>query len=840
MEVMQKILLVDDRMPNLIALEKNLEETGAELVLATSGNLAMDAALKNSFALAIIDIQMPEMDGFELAELLRSNPATKDLPLIFLTTSNSSSINVFRGYKSGAVDYLVKPYDPEILLSKVRVFLELNAVKEELLYHKYKLELLVEEKTYQVNETADKYSILVESIGDIVFEYLIEEDQVIWRGDYHKLLGYTVDEMGDSLRRWLFFLHTEDVQKFKEEYQRSVSDKGVFDLEYRLKKKDGKYLWVHNIGKLRFDEAGNPVSYIGVIKDIDIQKREQERQRITACIIEHGSEGVMIMDMSNMVISVNPAFTGITKYSPDDIIGKSPDTLSSDLQSHEFYQEIWHKLKTNGIWSGEILSRRKDGEIYPEWLNIITIYDAQEQPVYRAGIFSDLSDITQFKQRLQYLAFYDQLTDLPNRSLLEERIQANISRAIRDNGMMAVLFIDLDRFKNINDTLGHKMGDDLLKFASEILRSAIRESDTVARFGGDEFVIVLYDISSSSDANLIADKIIQLFDSHPFIQQEHEIFIRCSIGVSIFPENGSNADELIQAADIAMYQSKHTGRHRSSLYMDDMSGHFIERLSMENDLRHSLERNELFIVYQPQIDVTTNKVLGCEALIRWNHPKLGLIPPGKFIPLAEEAGLIGQIGEYVLDTTMEQARIWHTEGFTDLRIALNVSSMQLQSPEIDNLLAKITSKDSFDSCQIELEITESILMEQSDDILRRLQVMRNNGVHISIDDFGTGYSSLSCLKSLPIDRLKVDQSFVHNIAGDGSDSAIVNTIITMAKKLGLDVIAEGVETVDQLDYLSRHDCNEVQGFIFSHPLLPDDFSKMLNSGGKIYPEAVYN
>jgi diguanylate cyclase (GGDEF)-like protein len=499
---------------------------------------------------------------------------------------------------------------------------------------------------------------------------------------------------------------------------------------------------------------------------------------------------------------------------------------------------MWRKLNANGTWSGEILNRRKDGEIYPEWLNIITIYDSHQQPIYRAGIFSDLSDVTQFKERLQYLAFYDQLTELPNRSLLEERIQTSITLANRDDDKLAVLFIDLDRFKNINDTLGHRVGDDLLKFAAGKLKGALRESDTLARFGGDEFVIVLHGIHSQADAKKVADKILLIFDGEPFTQEEREIFIGCSIGISLFPDNGSNSDELIKAADTAMYQSKHAGGRQFSVYMNAMSEHFLERLSMENDLRRSIEREEIFMVYQPQIDVTNNRVLGCEALIRWNHPKHGLVSPGKFIPLAEETGLIGQLGEYVLETSIAQAKRWHAEGHTDLRIALNVSSMQLRAPNINSLLSKVISNDNNNRCKIELEITESTLMEQSDDVLRLLQVMRKNGVQISIDDFGTGYSSLSYLKQLPVDRLKVDQSFVRNIANDSSDAAIVITIISMARNLGLDVIAEGVETIEQMEYLSQNECNEAQGFLFSHPLPPQEISKILNNGGKIYPEAA--
>jgi diguanylate cyclase (GGDEF)-like protein/PAS domain S-box-containing protein len=835
----QKILLVDDREYNLIALEKVLEITGAELVKARNGEEALAAVLKNVFSLALLDVQMPEMDGYELAELLRGNPSTKNLPIIFLTAVYSSSANVFRGYEAGAVDYIVKPYDPNILLSKVKVFLELDATKRELETHQNNLERLIEERTAQEKDTANKYGSLIESIGEVIYEYDIANDSIVWKGSHDEILGYSRNEMGSSFQDWMNLIHPDDMPKMKQAFQRSI-DANLISQEYRCKKSNGNYHWVHNMGKLLLDENNLPYKYIGIIKDINKRKQQEESLQLSASVIEHSNDGVMITDIENNIVSVNPAFTRITGYSAEEVIGKTPNVLSSGFHDKEYYQAMWDQLETHGFWANEIVNKRKNGETYPQWLSIISINDKNNQPKNRVGVFSDLSDITQFKERLQYLAFYDQLTDLPNRSLLEERIQASIALANRDSDMFAILFIDLDRFKNINDTLGHRVGDDLLKFAAGKLQGAIRESDTLARFGGDEFVLVLHGVRSLNDAKMVADKILLIFDNNPFIQENHEIFISCSIGISIFPENGSNCEELIKAADTAMYQSKHTGGHQFSIYMDQMSENFLERLSLENDLRRSLERNELFIVYQPQIDVTNNMIVGCEALLRWNHPQHGLVPPGKFIPLAEETGLIGMIGEYVLDSAIQQGKIWYAEGHKDLRIALNVSSMQLRSPDINHLLSQVTSNAISDSCKIELEITESTLMKQSDDILKLLQIMRENGVQISIDDFGTGYSSLSYLKQLPIDRLKVDQSFVRNIAKDKDDAAIVTTIIAMANNLSLNVIAEGVETVEQLEYLSKHNCREAQGFLFSHPLPPEEISKAMSNGGIILPEALYS
>ncbi len=832
----QKILMVDDRMSNLLTLEKTLQETGAELVMATSGHEALAAVLKHSFALAILDIQMPEMDGFELAELLRGDPATKNLPIIFLTAVYSSSAHVFRGYETGAVDYIVKPYDPNILLSKVNIFLELNASKEELKLHRNRLELLVSEKTYQVKETADKYSMLIESIGDIVYEYIVEKDLITWKGNHYKLLGYTIDEMGNSLQGWLDFIHPEDAPKLEQEYIRVLSDKDIFDLEYRCRKKDGEYLWVHSIGKPRLDETGDPIAFVGILKDIDQRKKQEENYKLVASVIEHSSDGVMITDSNNKIISVNPAFTEITGYTAKDVLEKSPNILSSGLQDHDFYEEMWQTLDADGTWSSEILNRRKNGEIYPEWLNIITIYDSNRQLINRVGIFSDLSDVTQFKERLQYLAFFDPLTDLPNKSLLQERLQSNISLAKREKEEIALLFIDLDRFKNINDTLGHGSGDELLEFAARKLKGCIRDSDTLARFGGDEFVITLYGIDSASDATLVAEKILLVFDSQPFKQSEHEIFISCSIGISFFPENGDNYEELLKSADTAMYQAKHSGGHSFSLYLDKMSENFLERLSMENDLRRALERDELYLLYQPQISLKDNRIIGCEALLRWQHPENGLISPGVFIPLAEQTGLIGHIGEFVLDTVINQAREWHAAGHGNLRVALNVSSMQLRSPDINHMLAQVSSVTASNSCPIELEITESVLMGQAEKTLHILQIMRDSGALISIDDFGTGYSSLSYLKHLPIDKLKIDQSFVNNLAKDPDDAAIVATIISMAKNLGLSVIAEGVETLEQLDYLCKHECDEVQGFLFSQAIPPEQITEMMLNGAQLLPE----
>ncbi|MES9956625.1 MAG: EAL domain-containing protein [Sedimenticola sp.] len=565
----------------------------------------------------------------------------------------------------------------------------------------------------------------------------------------------------------------------------------------------------------------------GISTDITHQKKQESELRLAASVIESTTEGIMVTDPKLRIVSINPAFTVVTGFTQEEVVGKKPSVLSSGKHDHDFYKQMWQEIKTTGRWSGEIWNRRKNGEVYPEWLNIMAIRNEQNKITNYAGIFSDLEGQEQFRERLHDLAYFDALTGLPNRTLFNDRLSTLLAQASREETQFAVLFLDLNRFKYINDTFGHTAGDQLLKFVAKQLVNCVRDTDTVARLGGDEFVIILPNIHSADSAANIATMILEVFSTEEFILDNHEVFINFSIGISIFPDNAEDIESLLASADTAMYRAKKSGSANYSFYTEDMSAQFRERLLLETDIRRGIERNEFFLLYQPQYDIKSKQMIGCEALARWDHPQRGMVFPGEFIPVAEETGLILPLGEWILDAAISQAAKWQQEG-KDLILAVNISALQLQHPHIERLLESIISSPLTEPYPIELEFTETVLMENADKVQGVLEQLGALGVKFSIDDFGTGYSSLSYLKRFAVDKLKIDRSFVRDITVDVNDSEISSTIIAMGRNLNLRVIAEGVETVEQYELLKSQGCDEVQGFLFSKPMLPEEISELID------------
>ena len=510
-------------------------------------------------------------------------------------------------------------------------------------------------------------------------------------------------------------------------------------------------------------------------------------------IFEHAAEGVMISDPAANIINVNKAFTQVTGYSREEVVGKSPNLLNSGRQDAVFYRVMWQSLIETGHWQGEIWNRRKNGEIYLEWLSITSIMDNLGHTTHYVAIFSDITTIKANEERLHHLAYYDALTKLPNRILFNDRLNQAMARASRSNQMVAVMLLDLDRFKIINDTLGHMAGDTLLIDVARRVGGCMRESDTVARLGGDEFIVVLPDMDNINHASLVAQKIIDVL-TQPFTLENQEVFITASIGISFYPSSGDNAETLVKAADIAMYHAKEQGRNNYQFYRSSVSDETSALFALEHSLRRALERNELSLHYQPQIDIETGGITGMEALLRWQHPERGMIPPSEFIPLAEETGLIIPIGEWVLRSACAQNKEWQDSGMPPVRIAVNLSVRQLKQK---NLVAKITeilAETGLETQWLELELTESMIMQNAEDSIQQLNDIKALGIGLAIDDFGTGYSSLSYLKRFPIDRVKIDQSFVQGVCSNPDDAAISQAIIALANSLNLKVTAEGVET----------------------------------------------
>jgi len=577
-----------------------------------------------------------------------------------------------------------------------------------------------------------------------------------------------------------------------------------------------------------FDSQGNRRSLVVLGRDMTERVRSIEQSNLFAQVLSNSNEAVMITDENNNIVLINQAFVDITGYSEEDVIGRSPRILSSGRHDQAFYRELWRQLKTDGIWRGEILDRRKNGEIYPKWLDISTVRDRNGNLTNYIAIFSDISERKAIEAQLQFLAYHDPLTKLPNRLLLRERFDQAKHSAARGNTecWVAMLFLDLDQFKNINDTLGHVLGDQLLLSVSERLKSCIRDTDTISRLGGDEFVILLADVMDLGIVSIVAEKILDRL-ADPFQIHGHTLNTSFSIGIGIYPDDGGDFDTLLKVADTAMYYAKDGGRNAYRFYTEQMNVQAMERLLLQNDLHQALKNNEFVLHYQPQLDLNTGKMVGVEALIRWNSPEAGLVLPGKFIAVAEESGLIVQIGEWVIQEVCRQIRSWQDAGYVPLVVAVNLSAIQFRRGDIVDTVTQALKKARVAPEWLELELTESILIQDVERTLSMVEQLKSTNIRLSIDDFGTGYSSLAYLKRFKVDKLKIDQSFIRNLEVDRDDAAIVRSIIQLAHGLDLRVIAEGVESDKQLAILRNYGCDEVQGYFYSHPLPPEKLVKFL-------------
>lgn len=565
--------------------------------------------------------------------------------------------------------------------------------------------------------------------------------------------------------------------------------------------------------------------YVVYVRDLTKRRQAGVAALSAVSVLEHTLQGIMITGPEGTIQYVNQAFVLATGYSAAEAVGQNPRFLQSGWHNSDFYTLMWDEIRASGSWSGEIWNRRKNGEIYPEWLNIVAVHDETGEIIRYAALFSDMSKLKQDEALMHHQTYHDTLTGLPNRILFMDRLALAVADAERLGLKAAVMFLDIDRFKLINDTLGHDVGDRLLQEIAQRLTDAMRDRDTVCRLGGDEFTVIMENIVDSEDAMLMAQLILDTF-MVPFCIADHEFFVTPSIGVALYPDDGLVIDTLAKNADTAMYRAKEHGNNYQ-LYSPAMNSQAKERLNLENDLRRALDRGEFVVHYQPQMHISTGQIIGMEALVRWNHHRRGLIPPVEFIPLAEETGLIVQIGEWVLRTACLQSKQWLDSGYSGLRVAVNLSARQFQQKNIVEMVERILSETGLPGEMLELEITESVAMRHVDHAIAILEQLKQLGVQISIDDFGTGYSSLSYLKKFPIQTLKIDKSFVHDISDSQDDGAIAASVIVMAHSLKLNVIAEGVETEEQLDFLRERDCDEFQGFLFSGPLTAEKFEEML-------------
>jgi len=562
-------------------------------------------------------------------------------------------------------------------------------------------------------------------------------------------------------------------------------------------------------------------------------KRSEVQLKLAAKVFEQSTEGFLITDAQSNIIRVNHAFTAITGYSEAEILGQNPRLLSSGRQNQDFYRTMWQQINSVGYWQGEIWNRRKNGQEYPEFLSISAVHNDLGQVTEYVAVFSDITEQKASEDQLTFNAMHDPLTALPNRVLLFHSLEHAIEMAHREGKQLALLMLDLDGFKHVNDSFGHLLGDQLLQQVAERLASRLRGVDMVARLGGDEFTVLLEDLAHEDDAARVAEAIIEDLSEPWQLPDVGEVRIGVSIGISLYPQHGDNPEILLQQADTALYHSKAAGRNRFSYFSDELTVAARLRIDMEARLRRAISQNELRVYYQPQVDMNSGLIVGAEALVRWQDPIEGLIPPLRFIPLAEETGLIMAIGEWVLRETCRQGKAWLDAGLPKLTLAVNVSPQQIQRGNMSKLVETILTETGFPAKQLELELTETGLMNHQQHTVSLLKDLRAQGIRLAIDDFGTGYSSLAHLKHFPLDVLKIDKSFIDDIPHHQDDMEITATILAMGHILGFKVLAEGVETLEQFAFLQVQGCDLYQGYFKSRPLPADEFVELLRKDGRV-------
>ncbi len=691
----------------------------------------------------------------------------------------------------------------------------------------YRIRRALEESETRFRRMTDNLSehFLYSHNPDGMFEYVTPS--------LTKVLGYSQQEFYTHFTEYM----TDSPVNRKVLDHTEASSRGIQQPAYEVEMfhKDGSRHVLEVREAPIMDENGKVIAVEGIAHDITKRKLSEAELRLASSVFEETSEGIMVTDMDGVIQRVNRAFSVITGFSESEAMGQPAAMLRSGRHQDAFYQTMWKALKETGAWKGEVWNRRKDGSLYPEWLSITRIDERlSDKPQFYVGVFSDISAFKEAEQEIARLAFHDALTELPNRLLLLDRLETFLARSKREQEIDALLFLDLDQFKHINDSLGHSIGDHLLCEVARRLKEQIRETDTVARLGGDEFVVVLTALGSDAGtatarARAGAEK-IRRFLGQPYTVSGHVLHTTPSIGIAMLPIDADNPEDALKHADQAMYRAKASGRNTVEFFLPQMQSSAKSRLKLEQELREALEKDQLRLHYQPFVDLNFGRIAGAEALIRWQHPEQGLMSPGSFIPMAEESGLILEIGTWVIKQACRQAKAWQNAGLPACPIAVNLSAVQFRHRDLVQDISAVLRELDLDPRYLELELTESLLLENIQSVMQTLAQLAQLGIRISLDDFGTGYSSLSYLRRFTLHKLKIDRSFIDDIPDSASDATMTTTIIQMAHNLNLWVVAEGVETTAQLEFLKQHGCDLLQGYLFSKPVDAASFEELLKAG----------
>ena len=668
-------------------------------------------------------------------------------------------------------------------------------------------------EAFRKSEALLKEAQRIAKIG--YFELNIQTMDMTWTDTLYAILGLPNWETQPTYPNFINTIHTGDQAHVKAAIEQCADALTDYEIEHRITLPDGDVKYVRQSGKAFL--GGNVTIVRSTVQDITEQHTAQEEMKKLSSAVEQTADAIMITNTQGIIEYINPAFTSMTGYTREDAIGATPALLKSGKQSGQFYTRMWKAIQNGKAFMDVLINKRKDGTLYYEEKTITPQVDSYGNITHFISSGKDISERMEAQQRLLHLAHHDALTGMPNRILFLDRLGQALKRSGWRHRKIAVLFLDLDRFKVINDTLGHDIGDELLKQMSNRLHQCTREGDTVARLGGDEFAILLNDVASTTDIPGVADKILEAL-ARPFELRGRELFVTTSIGVSIFPDDGRDSQTLLKKADVAMYHAKGLGRNNFQFYTHEDECKAVERLTLETGLRRALERDEFRLNYQPQVNLMSSEVEAMEGLLRWEHPHLGIISPGRFIPLLEETGMIIPVGDWVIKTACEQEKAREAAGLKPIRVAVNISIAQFRQRDFVSRVKAILDETGLEPDRLEFEITESVVIDNIHETATVLNQLHDLGVHLSIDDFGTGYSSMSYLRKLPFDTLKIDRSFIRYVSENSDDAAIASAIITLAHTMDLSVIAEGVETAEQLKFLCNQGCDIIQGFLCSPPL----------------------
>ena len=707
-------------------------------------------------------------------------------------------------------------------------------VELELLEAKSGLESRVAERSRELDlanqalsKSEERLALALKASALGLWDWNLQTDEV-HHTQLKELFGLEPDQVKAVLADLKPRLHPEDLPVLRRalvEHLKGRTDD--YCCEYRVRHSDGQWRWMEDRGRaVERSPGGKVIRMLGTRRDISVEKAQEEQLVLAATVFEAASEGIVIFDPDYRLLAVNQAFSKLTGFSRDEVLGHNVVDLSCSRDARRHYQVIHQALEQQGYWQGELVETRKNGEFYPQWLQLSAVRDCRGKVIHIVGFFADLSARRESEERMRYLTHYDELTGLANRSLFKERLQ-EASQRVRQGGRgLALLHIDLDRFKLLNESLGHEVADQLLKQLARRIGSALPEADTIARLSGDEFAVLFDAYGSLSGLARATSRLLDKLCA-PLSVADHELVISASIGISLLPDNARDINALISQANMAMQHAKHLGGNTFQFYTQSLQASTLERLQLETHLRKAIEERQLEVFYQPKLCLASGRLEAVEALVRWRHPQWGLVPPSEFIGLAEETGLIGPIGEFVLRQACWQGREWQRQGLEPVRVSVNLSVHQLRQGKLVSLVRQVLEESGLLPELLELELTESQLLDNVEHIIASFRQLRELGVKLAIDDFGTGYSSLSYLKRFPVDYVKIDQTFIRGLAEGSEDAAITRAIIAMAHSLELKVVAEGVETREQLNFLKAQRCDEVQGYLISHPLEAPALAELL-------------